>query len=140
MFACPRTGVQANRKEKAMSSHNCPIEFRLESTNERLQPWKWAVYRTSDGDQLAYSENYTSRAGAVNSVNAVRAGRATYEVFSTKTTNGEVWWYFRIKSTNGEILARSSYKYRSRDRAQAAANLIRSNAAEAPFYDYSKAA
>lgn len=124
-----------------MPSQTSPIEFRLESTNERLQPYKWAVYRKSDGHQIAYSENYTSRAGAVNAVNAVKEGRATYETFSIKDSAGKTWWYFRIMSTNNtDKLARSSYKYETQALAKSVADLIKNNAADAPFYDYSKAA
>lgn len=66
-----------------MPSTDCPIEFRLELTNERFQPYKWAIYERSTGNQLAYSENHTSRSGAVDAVHVVQAGRVSYSVFSS---------------------------------------------------------
>lgn len=123
-----------------MPSTDCPIEFHLELTNERFQPYKWAVYERSTGNQLAYSENHTSRSGAVNAVHVVQAGRVSYSVFSSVDSDNVTWWYFHIKGLNGEIMARSSYKYRAKASAEAAKELVRLNAADAPFYDYTKAA
>ena len=118
-----------------MTDTKCPIELRLEKSKETAQPYFWRVCRTN-GDHLAYSENYTTRQGAIDGGNVVIAGRCTYSVF--KGTDNK--WYWHIKARNGEILARGSFKYTSEAAAQSVADLVRINATAATFYDYAKAA
>jgi len=112
------------------------VEFRLEKADSVSQPYMWAVYKTSDSTQLAYSETYTQRQGAINAVYAVKSGQCTYETFQ----GSDGYWYFHIKGLNHQILARSSYKYTYESGAAAAAKLIKDNAGEAGFYDHAKAA
>lgn len=120
-----------------MSNPNNPIEFRLEFSNDRSQPYMWLVYTKGGVKKLAYSETYRQRQGAINAVHSVQTGSVTYEVFQS---SADWHWYFHIKGLNGEILARSAFKYTTRAAASADKELIRLYATSAPFYDYAKAA
>jgi uncharacterized protein YegP (UPF0339 family) len=113
-----------------------PIEFRLERSQDLNQPYVWFVYTAGGERTLAYSETYTSRYGAINAVEQVKSGNASYEVFQ----GSDARWYFRIQAVNGRILARSGYSYADASFASGEADLIRLNAAWAPFYDYAQAA
>jgi uncharacterized protein YegP (UPF0339 family) len=82
---------------------------------------------------LAYSENYTTKQAAKDTVSAIHAGNASYPPPSQGT---DKLWYFHIKGKNGEILARSSSAaYPSSAAAQADSDLISGNAPEAPLYE-----
>jgi uncharacterized protein YegP (UPF0339 family) len=112
-----------------------PIEFRLEFSDSTAQPYMWRVWTKGGLRKLAYSETYTTRQGAINAVGAVQAGNVTYATFQ----GSDKRWYFHIKGRNSEILARSASNYSTEATAKSDADLIKNNAATAPFYDYAKA-
>jgi uncharacterized protein YegP (UPF0339 family) len=95
----------------------------------------WKV-QTIDETQVAYSETYAQRQGAISAVSAVKAGQCTYEIFN----GSDGHWYFHIKVLNHLILARSSRRYIAQTDAAAAAAMMRDNAAAPAFYDYARAA
>lgn len=110
------------------------IELRLEnSAPGSVQPYLVRVYdvAVSPERKLAYSETYASKVGARNMAEAVIAGNVTYRVFQGQ--DGK--WYWHVKSTNGERLARSARSYSSTDPAQADADRLKSNAASAVIVD-----
>jgi uncharacterized protein YegP (UPF0339 family) len=110
----------------------CPIEFRLESSNQPAQPYFWRCCTAGATRKLAYSENYTTKQAAKGTVSTIQAGNASYPPPSQGTNK---LWYFHIKGKNGEILARSSSAYASSAAAQADSYLISGNAPEAPLYE-----
>lgn len=116
-----------------MTASTCPIEFRIESTNDIEQPFTWTVQAAGGVRKLAYAETYVSSQGVDNAVAAVRSGNATYDD-PEKATNGK--WYFHIQGLNNRILARSAYMYATEAEALADRDLIAVNAANAPYYDY----
>lgn len=110
------------------------IELRLEnSVPGSAQPYLVRVYDVgvSPERKLAYSETYASKAGARNMAEAVVTGNATYRVFPGQDSK----WYWQVKSTNGERLARSARSYSLKDSAQTDADRLKSNAASAVIVD-----
>jgi uncharacterized protein YegP (UPF0339 family) len=51
-----------------------PIEFRLELSESKTQPYFWRICK-ADGGGLAYSETYESPEGANNAVHAVKTAQ-----------------------------------------------------------------
>lgn len=90
------------------------LELRIGISSDPKQPYIVRLYDV-DGDEkkIAYSETYTQKAGARNMAEAVIDGRYQYEVF--QGTDGN--WYWRLRSTNGERLARSNFHYDSSSKA-----------------------
>lgn len=128
------TAHSAGRRVEPMSNESS-IEFRLEVSADRFQPYMWTSHKTGR-DKLASSETYTSRNGAINAVHAVQAGEVSYDVVQGEDN----WWYFHVQARNSRILARSAFKYRVEVAAEADKEVMRVNAAKAPFWDYTKAA
>jgi uncharacterized protein YegP (UPF0339 family) len=111
-----------------------PIEFHLERSADRHEPFTWRVYTAGAAEMLAYAENYASRAGMINAVAAVQDGKTVYETFQGK----DRYWYFHIQGLNGETLARSARRYRTESEAGSISDLIEANAATAPVLDLTK--
>ena len=114
-----------------------PIEFRLELSESKTQPYFWRICKT-DGGGLAYSETYESPEGANNAVHAVKTARTKYSIFEGEPEGEDKkkWWYFHIQALNNRILARSASKYSTKDGCEVASEFVRANVANAPYANH----
>jgi hypothetical protein len=119
-----------------MSTTTCPIEFRLERSKDKSQPYFWSVWLTDGSKRLAFSETYVGSEGAANAVAAIQAGNVTYAVFEGE----DRMWYFHIRGLNNRILARSAYRYYRETSCTADQRVIEDHAADASYYDCTAAA
>ena len=68
------------------------IQFVIKKNNDYYQPYYWEI-KSSNGEILAHSEMYASRAGCINSINAVKEGAASAEVKDTTITNSSASFF-----------------------------------------------
>lgn len=75
--------------------------------SEAASPFSF-VFVNSEGKTVLKSENYKQKASALNGIESVRKNCITDARYEFKTAkNGK--FFFNIKSTNGQIVATSSF-------------------------------
>ena len=78
-------------------------EFTIQKASNDLYYFR---LRANNGQVLLASEGYSSKAGCLNGVNAVRSIGKVDDRYERKTsTNGK--YYFRLKASNGQIIGTS---------------------------------
>ena len=84
---------------------------------------------SSNGQELIYSEPYSSIASCKNAIESVRKNSLRKEAFEKKiSSNGK--YYFWLKAQNGQIMATSNY-YESEDRRDNGIELVKKYAPDA---------
>ena len=68
------------------------IQFVIKKNNDYYQPYYWEI-KSSNGEILAHSEMYASKAGCINAINAVKEGAASAEVKDTTITNSSASFF-----------------------------------------------
>ncbi len=103
-----------------------PMELRVERSTDPNSPYLLRIYDVgqSPARKIAYSETYRQRSGAINAAQAIQALRWNFETFQ----GADAKWYWRLRSTNGERLVRSSLHYDTQADANWRSTWLKTNA------------
>ena len=76
-------------------------------TQNKMGEYLFSLY-ARNGQEILYSEGYTTKAGCENAIESTRRNSLREEAFEKKiTSNGE--FYFYLKAQNGQIIGTSNY-------------------------------
>lgn len=90
------------------------------------------VLKAGNGEIILQSEQYTTRAAALNGVESVRKNSVREGAFDVKTVKGQ--YHFVLKSTNGQIIGQSEL-YKTTSSCENGIESVTKNAPEAELVD-----
>jgi uncharacterized protein YegP (UPF0339 family) len=91
--------------------------------------WTWSLH-AANGENIAYGETYVARAAAANAIALVQGAPGNGCRFS-KGQGSDRQWYWNLKATNGEIIARGE-GYRAQADVDHVIQLVASTSAGTP--------
>jgi uncharacterized protein YegP (UPF0339 family) len=87
----------------------------------------------SGGNQLLSSEGYTTKSGCQNGIESVKKNAPFDNRYDRKDSTEH--YTFNLKAANGEIIARSTKIYKMRSEREAAIEIVKREAPDAPVVD-----
>ena len=94
----------------------------------KVGEYEFSLY-AGNGQEILYSEGYTTKAGCENAIELTRRNSLREEAFEKKiTSNGK--YYFWLKAQNGQIMTTSGY-YESENQRDNGIELVKKYAPDA---------
>lgn len=107
------------------------IEFRLRRSDDELEPYYVRIAEAGDGAPLAFTENDATEEAGAAVIAALGAGGID---FDTLYDGANDVWFYRLKSSDGEVLFRSM-PCATEEAMQETIDRIITQAADAPVID-----